>query len=307
MSALAGQASSADPWALVGLTPLMRHTLGRPDVIVGLLDGPVAIGQSRLTERIIRRPSDGGADCSREAGSACQHGTFMASILAAERSTLTPGICPGCTLLVRPIFSDRTSQDGSFLPQATPEGLAAGLLECVDAGVHVVNLSAAIVGRSDNDHRGIKQALDEAMKRGTLVVAAAGNQGSIGSSVITGHPWVIPVVAYARNGRPLGPSNLGASIGRRGLGAPGESIAGLSPSGEELVWSGTSVATPFVTGAIALLRSEFPSVPADMVRFAVTRSATSRRSIVPPLLDARAAWAWLHKFSGGEQRGHEYT
>jgi len=307
MSALAGQASSVDPWALVGLPPLMRHTTGRPDVIVGLLDGPVAIGQSRLTERIIRRAADGGAACGREGGSACRHGTFIASMLVAERSTSTPGICPGCTLLVRPIFSDRSSQDGSFLTQATPEGLAAALLECVDTGVHVVNLSAAMVGRSDNDHRAVEQALDQAMKRGTLVVAAAGNQGSIGSSVITAHPWVIPVVAYARNGRPLGPSNLGASIGKRGLGAPGESIAGLSPSGEEVVWSGTSVATPFVTGAIALLRSEFPSVSADMLRFAVTRSASGRRSIVPPLLDARAAWAWLHEFSEGEQRGREHA
>jgi subtilisin family serine protease len=106
---------------------------------------------------------------------------------------------------------------------------------------------------------------------------------------------VIPVVAFTRTGRPLGTSNLGASIGRTGLGAPGERIVGLSPSGDQVVWSGTSVAAAFVSGAIALLRSEFPELPAERIRSAVTASAGRRRSIVPPLLDTRAAWSWLHE------------
>jgi hypothetical protein len=38
-----------------------------------------------------------------------------------------------------------------------------------------------------------------------LIVAAAGNQGTIGGTVITGHPWVIPVVAW----KPVNESNLG--------------------------------------------------------------------------------------------------
>ena len=49
------------------------------------------------------------------------------------------------------------------------------------------------------------------------MVAAAGNQGTLGSSAITRHPWVIPVVACDLRGRPMNESNLGSSIGRRGL------------------------------------------------------------------------------------------
>jgi hypothetical protein len=58
-------------------------------------------------------------------------------------------------------------------------------------------------------------------------VAAAGNQGTLGSTAITRHLWVIPVVAYDLQGRPMDQSNLGSSIGRRGLGAPGDRITSL--------------------------------------------------------------------------------
>ena len=70
-------------------------------------------------------------------------------------------------------------------------------------------------------------ALDHAMRRGVLVVAAAGNQATVGSTVITRHPWVIPVVAYDADGAPMGQSNFGNSIGRRGLGAPGDRVTSL--------------------------------------------------------------------------------
>jgi subtilisin family serine protease len=58
--------------------------------------------------------------------------------------------------------------------------------------------------------------------------------------------------------------------------------------------SGSSAAAPVVTGAIALLWSEFEAATADEIRSAVlTRSLIDRRSIVPPLLDAEAAWQRL--------------
>ena len=55
-------------------------------------------------------------------------------------------------------------------------------------------------------------------------------------------------------------SNLGASIGRGALGAPGESVTSLSVNGP-LTMGGTSAATPFVTGAVALTWSNFPLQP----------------------------------------------
>jgi len=72
----------------------------------------------------------------------------------------------------------------------------------------------------------LQRALDYASARGTIAVAAAGNDGTIGSSAITGHPGVIPVA---------GCTSLGTRVGK------------------PLSLSGTSVAAPFVTGAIALI------------------------------------------------------
>src|SRR5690606_18824505 len=118
-------------------------------------------------------------------------------------------------------------------------------------------------------------------------VAAAGNQGTLGSSAITRHPWVIPVVACDESGRPVNESNLGGTIGTRGLSAPGDAVTSLGTNGQAVTLGGTSVAVPFVTGAIALLWSEFPKATAGHIKLAVTQAVLPRRaSVVPPLLDA---------------------
>jgi len=134
--------------------------------------------------------------------------------------------------------------------------------------------------------------LDHACQQGVIVVAAAGNQGTLGSTAITRHPWVTPVVACDARGRPLGLSNLGSSIGRRGLSVPGEEITSLGAAGEPVTFGGTSAATPFVTGAVALLWSEFPAATAGQLKFALS-SGVRRNSVVPPMLDAGRAFRAL--------------
>jgi subtilisin family serine protease len=125
-----------------------------------------------------------------------------------------------------------------------------------------------------------------------LIVAAAGNQGTLGSSAITRHPWVIPVVACDLRGRPINESNLGSSIGTRGLSAPGDGIASLGSEGKSLTLSGTSVAVPFVAGAIVLLWSEFPAATAAQIKLALM-PGPRRASVVPSLLNAAVAYQIL--------------
>jgi subtilisin family serine protease len=185
------------------------------------------------------------------------------------------------------------------MPSATAEELSGAIVDVIDAGARVVNLSVALQGASPRGERGLREALDVALRRGVIVVAAAGNQGSVGSSVITRHPWVIPVVAYDLRGRPMDLSNLGASIGRGGLGAPGEAITSLGTTTAPVTMGGTSAATPFVAGAVGLIWSEFPAATAAAVRSAVIQAAAPRRtSIVPPLLNA---WAGYRAMSSGAQ------
>lgn len=239
-----------------------------------------------------------GGTCAQASSAACMHGTFVAGILCGKRNSAAPAICPNCTLLVRPIFTETASGNGQ-MPSTTPEELAAAIIETIEAGARVLNLSVALGQPTSEGHRELEEALDYAARRGVVPVAAAGNQGTLGSSVLTRHAWVIPVAAHDLRGRPMSQSNLGSSIGRRGLGAPGEDITSLGAEGEPRTFGGTSAATPFVTGAIALLWSEFPAATVAEVRFAVTRAHTPRRlTVVPPLLDAWAAYQILATANG---------
>src|SRR5205823_14404998 len=124
-----------------------------------------------------------------------------------------------------------------------------------------------------------------------IVIVAAGNQGSVGSTPITRHPWVIPVAACDLRGTVLDMSNLGNSIGRHGICAPGKNITSLGTDGKAFTSGGTSAAAPFVTAALALLWSEFPGASATTVKLDMVRSDRSRRArIVPPLLDVESAY-----------------
>ena len=285
----AARHTNANLLELVRLTPLMRLTHGRPDVVIGLIDGPVATNHPDLaTSNIREMPGSQAGSCARADSLACMHGTFVAGILIGNRVSAAPVICPDCTLLLRPIFAEGTSTDGQ-MPSATPEELANAIIDCVENGAHVINLSAALAQPSAKGERRLEEALDHSAKHGVVVVAAAGNQGTVGSSVITRHPWVIPVIACDDRGRPISYSNLGNSIGRRGLSAPGAGVHSLATNGQAPTFSGTSAAAPFVTGAVALLLSTFPSVTAAAVKLALTQTTLSR-TVVPPLMNAWAAY-----------------
>jgi subtilisin family serine protease len=275
---------------LVRLPPLMERTSGRAEIGVALVDGPIVMGHPDLAGGAIREiPGRLRGTCDLAGSGACRHGTFVAGVLVARRGSPAPAICPGCTLLVRPIFAEAASGNGP-MPSAAPEELAAAIIDAVEAGARLINVSAALARPSRTGEQALAGALDHAARRGVIAVAAAGNDGTLGSSVITRHPWVVPVVACDRRGRPSGRSNLGSSIGRHGLSAPGEGITSLGTGAAPLTLGGTSAAAPFVTGAIALLWSEFPAATTAEVRFAVIRAAaTRRRTVVPPLLDAGAA------------------
>jgi subtilisin family serine protease len=282
---------------LVNLTPLMERTSGRPEIVIGLVDGPVVIDHPDLAGENVREiPGRIGGTCAQASSLACMHGTFVAGIVSAKRSSAAPAICPSCTLLVRPIFSE-TPAANELIPSATPEELAVAIIECIDAGARLVNLSAALAQVPlAKGERALGQALDHAANRGVIVVAADGNQGTVGSTAITRHPWVIAVIACDRRGRPLNESNFGNSIGRRGQSAPGEGITSLGTDSKAVPSGGTSVAAPFVTGAIALVWSEFPDASAGQIKLAVTNAHAQRRpTVVPALLNAGAIHAAMRE------------
>ena len=96
-----------DPFDLVKLTSLMERTSGSPELKIGLIDGPVVTKHADLAGDCLREiPRNNGGGCTQADSAACLHGTFVAGILSAKRASVAPGICPNCTLLVRPIFGE---------------------------------------------------------------------------------------------------------------------------------------------------------------------------------------------------------
>jgi subtilisin family serine protease len=286
--ARAGEA--VGPWVLTGLDRLMALGSGDPRVTIGVLDGPVAVGHPELRASVVQvRP---GA-CAMASSAACRHGTGVAGILGAARGPVVSGLCPGSALLVCPVFAEDAGV-------CVPGELAEGIVECVAAGARIINVSAAFTGAVPTGARGLTQALDHAARHGVLVVAAAGNESRIGGSPLLTHPWVVPVASCDADGALLAGSNLGASIARHGLRAPGMNVPTLHPGGGFTYLSGTSAAAPQVTGAIALAWSAFPAAQPASVRAALT--GTARRSgTVPPLLDAPALYRNLAATHGGHR------
>lgn len=283
------------PRAIAEFDCLMWSTQGEAHIRIGLIDGPVALDHpERAADRVTVLPGTLPANCAGAGSLACDHGTFVAGILHARRGSAAPALCPGCTLLVRPIFAAEMARGHpaaatAEMPTATPQDLAAAITEVVAAGARIINLSAALDDPFSDAAGAVRQALDQAARRDVIVVAATGNQGSVGCSAITGHPWVIPVAACDHGGRATGLSNLGSSIGRRGLAAPGQDITSLRAAEGMMTLSGTSIAAPFVTGAVALLWSIFPTTTAAELRRAVLGTGAGRRGVVPPTLDVAAA------------------
>jgi subtilisin family serine protease len=281
---------------LVALSGLMAITAGAETLSVALIDGPINLRHPELAADTVRvLPGHSNVSCIRPDSGVCGHATSVAGILHMKRDGAFPGLCPDCTLLLRPIFSETTTaRDIDGLPNATMEELATAIVEVVDAGARAINLSVGVAEPSSKSQHLMDQALDQAARRGVIVIAAAGNGGTLGSSAITRHPWVVPVVACDGRGQVLAISNLGASVGRNGLMAPGKDIVTLASSGGFTRFSGTSAAVPFVVGTVALLWSLFPKATAPQIRTAVA-GKSRRRSVIPPLLNAWAAYEWVRQ------------
>jgi subtilisin family serine protease len=291
-----------DVLSVAGLRGLMAATEGSPAVAVGMIDGPVDLSHPDLQGTPAEGVGTGQAACREAASEACHHGTFVAGILSARRGGPAPAICPGCTLLVRSIFCEAPLV--SACPAVTPAELARAVAESVDAGARILNLSVGLSTTGLGSSPELRDAFDYAVQRGALIVAAAGNHGTVGPVPLLQHPAVLPVAACDLNGRLAGGSNVGVAVGRQGLLAPGSGVLSTAAGGGYTSMSGTSVAAPFVSGAAALLWSLHPGADAAQVRAALLRPGVRRTTVVPPLMNASESRAALAAAQTSTRRAH---
>jgi subtilisin family serine protease len=228
------------------------------------------------------------------------HGTHVAGTIAAgiNNNVGINGICT-CRLNVWKIFTDEPQLSGSVFDATyeyfvDPVLYLRALLDCVDAGIDVVNLSIGGPGRPSAPE---SAAFDELLANGTTVVAAMGNERELGSptSFPAAIPGVIAVGATTRDDRVAAFSNAGGHIA---ISAPGDVIWSTLPThpgqsrwqavrgpdgrfrrGRPMsretdydAWSGTSMATPHVTAAVALLLAKNGRIGPAAVRQALIAS-----------------------------------
>jgi subtilisin len=188
------------------------------------------------------------------------HGTHVAGIIAAQDNGYgTKGVAPRAKLISAQVLG----ADGS----GSLDGIAEGIKWCVDSGAQIINMSLGGGGPTQLMY----QTLLYATQKGVKVIAAAGNDGGQ-----TNFP-----AAYQMNGLfAISATDQNDSITRfssRGkieFAAPGLDILSSIPmSGCEICsgntgWgrmSGTSMATPYVSGAMALALSSKRSIKADPI------------------------------------------
>lgn len=271
--------------ALMGLSGPWRDHRGSPSVTVGLIDGGIELDHPALKQAQVRKMACAELACGPgAAGAGLWHGTSIAGVLFGDRAMGVPGLCPDCTFVHYRIFCDRHD---SAAPEVTPRDLATAIVETVDAGARLINLSLGVESSAIMAYKELDEACDHARRRGVLLVCAAGNQARIGHVALASHAWTIPVVACDLGGQLLGLSNLSPSIAARGFSAPGAGILTTLPGAGFGHVSGTSVATAFVSGALALLWSDAPDLSAaDLKRLALHAAGRSRRGLIPPRFDA---------------------
>jgi subtilisin family serine protease len=287
-----------DALRLTRLEALMHLSTGNPKVTIGLIDGPMDLNHNAFQGSKIRTIKESQlAACNNASDLYCSHGTFIAGILCSRRGLAVPAICPDCEVLLNPIFyqDDGAINNLGTFPGTTPEKLSNAIVETIDAGARIINLSLGLSTSSMIVYDRLQEAYDYASQKGVIIVVAAGNQGNIGNTSIINHQWLIPVSACDENGQLDSMSNYGPSIGSRGLMAPGVNIRSTYPGGKYTYMSGTSFAAPFVTGALALLWSLFTNYDASVIKYSLINVASSykHRSVIPPLLNAESAWKLL--------------
>gem|GEM_PF-6018819 len=217
-----------------------------------------------------------------------RHGTHVAGVIAARTGDGQgmAGIAPGARIMSLKFIGAGGSGWNSDAVRA--------IQYAVQGGARVVNAS---FGGSGYDPV-LCDAIAWAAQRGTIVVAAAGNNGQ--NLDTTGmwparcaEPTMLTVVAVTSGGGLASFSNRSAT--HTDVGAPGQGILSLVPNGYALM-SGTSMATPHVAGAAAAVLGESPGLSPAQVRAAILAGGRPLPSLAGTtssgrMLDLRGALA----------------
>ena len=224
------------------------YTLGHPDLPSSGVTGYAFSGHGSWS-------SDGNG-----------HGTHVAGTIAAigRNNIGVVGVNPSAKLglhIVK-IFNNA----GNW---TTASNLVTAIQSCKNAGAKVVNMSLG--GSSSTATE--QNALASFYQGGMLLVAAAGNAGNSSLSYPASYSSVMSVAAVDSSRNRANYSQYNSQVE---IAAPGSSVYSTYKNNSYSTLSGTSMATPHVTGVAALVWSQFPSCTPARIRTALTATAQDR-------------------------------
>lgn len=236
-------------------------------------------GESRILA--FRDFVSGRRECYDDAG----HGTHVAGILGGNGALSKGryvGVAPECNLVILKVLDYMGRGDVPVLLDAL-----AWIEENQEKyQIRVVNISVGTRGPADGgEDSSLVRGVERIWDRGLVVVAAAGNQGpapgSIGSPGISRKIITVGAsdddIPIQVNGRKIrnysgcGPTRY--CIRKPDLVAPGSRIVSCAPNGYQMK-SGTSMSTPMVSGAVALLLSGYPQMDTRAIKIRLKNSCT---------------------------------
>ncbi|HEV8360674.1 MAG TPA: S8 family serine peptidase [Candidatus Thermoplasmatota archaeon] len=214
------------------------------------------------------------------------HGTHVAGIAAASGEAGRPGAAPHARLAVGKVMDDAG--------HGTSAAAARGVAWCVAQGALVINLS--LEEQDCAGHFGLDTAIAQALRDGVLLVTTAGNRGDAPCAIHTPGSLADAITVGALAGASLAAKDVASFSGRGDGGvvkpdvlAPGQGIRAAHAGTRDALraMDGTSMAAPFVSAVVALLREAHPGASPDLVARALR--ATARDGGAP---GPDPAWGW---------------
>lgn len=182
------------------------------------------------------------------------HGVHVSGIAAAQvnNGIGVAGMCPRAKILPVKIGYD-------FGLDNSVNNEYEGLLYAASMGAKVINCSWGASGFSKVN----QLAIETATEMGALIVAAAGNDGQNEKFYPSSYKQVISVASTADDDVRSGFSNYSTAVD---ISAPGTFIFSTIPDNKYDYMSGTSMASPVVAGAAAVLRSQYPDYSPKQIK-----------------------------------------
>ncbi|WNM34072.1 type VII secretion-associated serine protease mycosin [Streptomyces sp. Li-HN-5-11] len=261
----------AQQWALDALNARQAWTTTKgKGVTVAVLDTGVEADHPDLVGNVLPAKDMIGFGAQPGNRNWARHGTAMAGIIAGHGhgpgdADGVMGIAPEAKILpVRVILED---EDPARAQARTTRGnaLAEGIRWAADHGADVINLSLGDDSVSAHPEPAEDEAIQYALRKGTVVVASAGNGGDKGDHISypAAYPGVIAATAVDRYG-----TRAGFSTRRwyATVSAPGVDIVIADPDHKYYEGWGTSAASAFVSGAVALIKAAHPGLMPAQVK-----------------------------------------